>query len=65
MSKPTNGEDRTGFYAPDWRAVVWASVIAGLVFAGLEMALVWAVDGMSPWAPLRMIGAIGLGAGRR
>jgi hypothetical protein len=54
---------RTGFHAPNWNAAIWASVIAGLVFAGLEMALVWAVQSQSPWAPLRMIGAIGLGSG--
>ena len=29
--------DRTDIHAPDWRAVVWASVIAGSVFAALEM----------------------------
>jgi hypothetical protein len=45
----------------DWSAAIWASVIAGLVFAALEMALAWAVNGASPWAPLHLIGAIALG----
>lgn len=44
-----------------WSAAIWASIAAGLVFAGLEMALVWAVDQKSPWAPLHMIAAIALG----
>ena len=42
-------------------AAIWASVIAGLAFAALEMVLVRVVDGMSPWLPLHLIGAIGLG----
>jgi hypothetical protein len=46
-----------------WSAAIWASVVAGLVFAALEMALAWAVNGQSPWAPLHMIGAIALGPG--
>ena len=47
--------------AIDWRAAIWASVIAGVVFAVIETLLAWAVKGQSPWAPLHMIGAIGLG----
>ena len=46
-----------------WSAAVWASVVAGLVFAALEMALSWMVNAQSPWAPLHMIGAIALGPG--
>ena len=45
----------------NWSAAIWASVIAGLAFAALEMVLVRIVDGMSPWMPLHLIGAIGLG----
>jgi hypothetical protein len=45
----------------NWPAAIWASIIAGLVFAALEMVLVRLVDGMSPWMPLHLIGAIGLG----
>ena len=45
----------------DWGPAIWASLIAGVVFAVLEIALAWAVKGQSPWAPLHMIGAIGLG----
>ena len=45
----------------EWGPAIWASVVAGLVFAVIEMALAWAVKGQSPWAPLHMIGAIGLG----
>jgi len=45
----------------DWGPAISASVVAGLVFAVIEMALAWAVKGQSPWAPLHMIGAMGLG----
>jgi len=51
----------TGAHTPNWSAAIWASVIAGLVFAALEVLLVWAVQHQSPWVPLHMIGAIGLG----
>ena len=34
---------------------------AGLVFAILDVGLGWALRGISPWTPLRMIGAIVLG----
>jgi hypothetical protein len=45
----------------DWRAAVSAGVIAGLVFLVVEMMLVWLVQGMSPWAPPRMMAAMVLG----
>jgi hypothetical protein len=45
----------------DWRAAIWAGVIAGLVFVIVEMLLVWLVQGMSPWAPPRMMAAMLLG----
>jgi len=45
----------------NWSAAIWASIIAGLVFAALEVAMVPLFKGGSPWAPLHMIGAIGLG----
>ena len=45
----------------NWSAAIWASIIAGLVFAVLEVVMVPLVQGHSPWAPLHMIGAIGLG----
>jgi hypothetical protein len=44
-----------------WRAALWASVIAAFVFATLDIGLGWALHGISPWAPLRMMGAIVLG----
>jgi hypothetical protein len=47
----------------DWRGAIWASVIAGLVFAVLEVVMVPLFQGKSPWAPLHMIGAIALGPG--
>ena len=47
----------------NWNAVVWAGVIAGIVFMMLEMALVGTVGGGSPWAPPRMIAAMGMGEG--
>ncbi|HET7031718.1 MAG TPA: hypothetical protein VFJ48_01240 [Casimicrobiaceae bacterium] len=45
----------------NWSAALWASVISGLVFAALEMALVPVFEGLSPWLPLHLIAAIGLG----
>lgn len=47
----------------DLKAAVWAGLTAGFVFMALEMALVALVMGESPWAPPRMIAAIGLGDG--
>ena len=45
----------------NWGAVIKASLIAGLVFLVLELALVATVGGESMWGPPRMIGAILLG----
>ena len=47
----------------DWRAGVYAGLIAGVVFMMLEMGMVWLFMGESPWAPPRMIAAIVLGEG--
>lgn len=47
----------------DWKAAIWAGIIAGLVFLMVEMLLVWLVQGMSPWAPPRMMAAMVLGPG--
>lgn len=46
----------------DWSAAIWAAVIGGAVFMMLEMIMVplFMPDG-SPWAPPRMIAAIGMG----
>lgn len=46
----------------DWKAGVWAGLIAGLVFVMLEMALVWMVQSQSPWGPPHMMAAMVLGA---
>ena len=53
---------RVPVYAPfsAWAALS-ASVIAGLVFAALDVGLGWALRGISPWTSLRMIGAVVLG----
>lgn len=45
----------------DWRAGLWAGLIAGLIFMMMEMGLVWMVQGESPWAPPHMIAAMALG----
>jgi len=45
------------------KAAVWAGLAAGFVFMALEMALVALMMGESPWAPPRMIAAIGMGEG--
>jgi hypothetical protein len=47
----------------DLKAAIWTGIIAGAVFMALEMALVMLVMGESPWAPPRMIAAIGMGDG--
>lgn len=54
----TNGSINT---SPDWRAGLWAGLIAGLAFMMMEMGLVWLVQGESPWAPPHMIAAMALG----
>lgn len=46
-----------------WSAAIWAGVIAGAVFVMLEMIMVPAFMGGSPWAPPRMIAAIVMGEG--
>lgn len=33
----------------DWKAAIWAGVIAGVVFMMLEMVLVGTIGGQSPW----------------
>ena len=47
----------------NWSAAIKASLIAGVVFLILELALVATVGGESIWGPPRMIGAILLGEG--
>lgn len=45
----------------NWKAVILAGLIAGLVFIVMEMVLVAVVGGGSPLGPPTMIGAIVLG----
>lgn len=45
----------------DWKAAVWAGVIAGAVFMMVEMLMVWLLQGQSPWAPPRMMAAMLIG----
>ena len=53
---------RAAVYAPfSVGAALSASIIAGLVFALLDAGIGWALRGISPLTPLRMIGAIVLG----
>lgn len=47
--------------AVDWRAAIWAGIIAGIIFMVLEMIMVPVFGGGSPWGPPRMIAAIGMG----
>ena len=57
-------QEQSQLYAPfNWRAAVAASIIAALVFAVVDIGLNWALRGVSPWMPLRMIAAIVLGPG--
>ncbi|MEW6612578.1 MAG: hypothetical protein ACOY5C_11635 [Pseudomonadota bacterium] len=46
---------------PHWHAAIWAGLIAGLVFIVVEMLLLRFAAGVSPWLPLRIIGALLLG----
>lgn len=46
-----------------WKAVVWAGIVAGVVFMMLEMALVGTVGDQSHWGPPRMIAAMAMGEG--
>src|SRR5215216_5771759 len=48
---------------PDWKAAIWAGIIAGAVFITMEIVLVATIGGDSPWGPPRMIAAILLGRG--
>jgi CPA1 family monovalent cation:H+ antiporter len=46
--------------ASSWGLAAIAGVIAGIVFLALEMTLVSLLQNNSPWAPVRMIAAIGM-----
>jgi hypothetical protein len=61
--QPNNSKSSSSLiYASfDWRAALWASLIAGSVFALLHTGLEWALRGVSPAMPLRMTAAIVLG----
>jgi hypothetical protein len=45
----------------DWKAAVWAGLIAGLIFMMVEMIMVLVFLGQSPWGPPRMIAAMLMG----
>jgi hypothetical protein len=45
----------------DWKAAVWAGIIAGLVFMVLEMLLVQLAGEGNIWGPPRMMAAIVMG----
>lgn len=45
----------------DWRAGLWAGIVAGVVFMMLEMMLVQFFGPGSMWAPPRMIAAVVMG----
>lgn len=47
----------------DWRAAILAGLLAGAIFMMLEMIMVPAFAGGSPWGPPRMIAAIVMGEG--
>ena len=44
-----------------WWDGVWAGLIAGAAFMMLEMFLVWALKGESPWGPPHMMAAMVMG----
>jgi len=45
----------------DWRAAIWAGLVAGVVFLVIQMAILAGVTGGSPWVMLRMIAAMVMG----
>lgn len=47
--------------AADWKAGIWAGLIAGLAFMMMEMLLMWMFKGQSPWGPPHMMAAMVLG----
>jgi hypothetical protein len=51
----------TGHKELSWKGVFWSGLIAGAVFMMLEMLMVWAFMGQSPWGPPRMIAAMAYG----
>jgi hypothetical protein len=53
----------TGHRALSWNGVFWSGLAAGVAFMMLEMLLVWAFMGQSPWGPPRMIAAMAMGQG--
>lgn len=59
----TTTETTTSRKAIDWKAAVWAGLLAGLVFMMLEMIMVPVFLDGSPWGPPRMIAAIAMGNG--
>ncbi len=46
----------------DWRAAIWAGIVAGVVFLALQMGILAGVNGSSsPWIVLRMLAAMVMG----
>ncbi|MDQ6785346.1 MAG: hypothetical protein M3033_00810 [Acidobacteriota bacterium] len=58
MTEETVVRTNTGV---NWSKAILAGLIGGLVFMVLEMILVPLIGGGSPWGPVRLIAAIGLG----
>jgi len=66
MAQTMSSERHTQSYQhdrTDWRAAVWAGVIAGIVFLMAEMLMVMIFMGQSPWGPPRMMAAMVMGKG--
>lgn len=51
----------TGTRSLNWKAAIWAGLIAGAVFVVVEMLMVQFALGQSMWGPPRMIAAIAMG----
>jgi len=58
---PTHGD--ANMTRINFSAAAKAGIVAGIVFMVLELLLVAAVSGESPWGPPRMIAAIAMGEG--
>jgi ABC-type sulfate transport system permease subunit len=60
-NSPNSNRASNAYPATDWRAAVWAGVIAGIIFMMIEMLMVKFFMGESPWGPPRMMAAMVLG----
>jgi hypothetical protein len=61
MTRQANTTTTTVHQIMDWRAAIWAGLIAGVIFLLLELALPSLLIGSSPWVALRYTASMVLG----